>query len=75
MRSRTPIRVSKVLAWEAKSTNPVGAEYIILERVPGVALAKKWDDINDINRYKLIEHIVDMEKHLSDLHFPAYGSL
>jgi hypothetical protein len=75
VRSRTRIHVPKVLAWDSNAANPVGAEYIILEKVPGIPLSEKWGCISDVDRYKLIERIVEVEKELANVRFPAYGSL
>ncbi len=46
-----------------------------MERVPGVALSEKWDCMSDDHRYKLIERIVEVERELATLRFPAHGSL
>ncbi|EGD84494.2 uncharacterized protein TERG_00772 [Trichophyton rubrum CBS 118892] len=40
VRTHTTIPVPKVLAWSSDSKNPVGAEYIILEKAKGVQLTK-----------------------------------
>ncbi|KAJ5101759.1 kinase-like domain-containing protein [Penicillium alfredii] len=46
-----------VLAWSADSTNPVGAEYIVMERVPGVQIFKKWDEMGESNRISIIKRL------------------
>lgn len=43
VRTHTTMPVPKVFAWNADAANPVGAEYIVIERVPGVQVFKKWD--------------------------------
>lgn len=75
MRSCTSIRVPEVLAWGSDSVNPVGAEYIILEKIPGVALAERWETNEHFAALKIIDKIVEMEKELKSLEYPAYGSL
>ena len=75
VRTRTSIPVPKVLAWDSNAANPVGAEYTILEKVPGVPLSQKWDSMSETEQYSLIERIVNLEKELACLRFPAYGSL
>ncbi|PLB47775.1 hypothetical protein P170DRAFT_447674 [Aspergillus steynii IBT 23096] len=55
--------------------NLVGAEYIIMEKVRGVALAERWETMNTLQRYKVIDGIVEMEKELEGMKLPAYGSL
>lgn len=75
MRSRTSIPAPEVYAWSSDPANPVGAEYIIMERVKGTALADVWGSMNALERYKIIEQIVQMEKQLECLKLPAYGNL
>lgn len=75
MRSRISIRVPEVYAWDSDSSNPVGAEYIIMEKICGVALAEKWESMNSLQRYEIINQIVKMEKEFRSLKLPAYGRL
>ncbi|EGE07154.1 phosphotransferase enzyme family protein [Trichophyton equinum CBS 127.97] len=73
LRSRISIRVPEVYAWDSDSSNPVGAEYIIMEKICGVALAEKWESMNSLQRYEIINQIVKMEKEFRSLKLPAYG--
>lgn len=75
MRSRTSIRVPKIFAWSSDATNPVGAEFIIMEKIRGVALSEKWEAMNTLEHYKIIDQVVQVEKELGNISFPAYGSL
>lgn len=75
VRTHTTIPVPKVLAWSADSTNPVGAEYIVMERVPGVPIFKKWDDMGESNRISIIKRLTQWERELAEIRFPAFGSL
>ena len=75
VRKFTTIPVPKVLAWSANSTNPVGAEYIVMERVPGVQMFKKWDEMGEINRLAIIKRLTQWERELAEIPFPAFGSL
>ena len=69
------VPVPRVLAWNADPSNPVGAEYIIMEKAPGIQLFKVWDDISEPNRLKLIKSLTQLEHQLAAIRFPAYGSL
>ncbi|RAL11482.1 aminoglycoside phosphotransferase family protein [Aspergillus homomorphus CBS 101889] len=42
LRSVLNLPVPKVWAYSTSSTNPVGAEYMIMERVEGASLASRW---------------------------------
>lgn len=75
VRSHLSIRVPEVYAWSSDPTNPVGAEYIIMEKIRGIALAERWGTMNTLERYKVIDGIVKMETELESLKLPAYGSL
>ncbi|OGM47467.1 hypothetical protein ABOM_002621 [Aspergillus bombycis] len=75
LRSRTSIPVPEVFAWNSDPTNSVGAEYIIMEKFPGVALGRKWDGMNMPERYEIISQIIRMETELRKMVLPAYGSL
>ncbi|KAJ5952684.1 uncharacterized protein N7479_011097 [Penicillium vulpinum] len=75
VKTHTTIPVPKVLAWSADSTNPVGAEYIVMERVPGVQIFKKWDEMGESNRISIIKRLTQWERELAEIPFPASGSL
>ncbi|EFE43081.1 hypothetical protein TRV_02162 [Trichophyton verrucosum HKI 0517] len=57
------------------SKSKVGAEYIIMEKAPGAQLSKFWDNMNVIQKSKIVENIVLFEKSLALNPFSAYGSL
>ncbi|KAL8901341.1 MAG: hypothetical protein Q9207_005255 [Kuettlingeria erythrocarpa] len=75
VREYTTVPVPKILAWNDDALNPVGAEYIIMEKAPGVQLYKVWDEIQDYHRLRLIESLTKMEHQLAAIQFPAYGGL
>ncbi|KAJ5793943.1 hypothetical protein N7457_000542 [Penicillium paradoxum] len=75
VRTWTTIPVPKVLAWSADPTNPVGAEYIVMERVPGVQMFKKWNVMGESNRMAIIKRLTQWESELAEISFPASGNL
>ncbi|CAG8900242.1 unnamed protein product [Penicillium egyptiacum] len=75
VRTHTTIPVPNVLAWSADLTNPVGTEYIVMERVPGVQIFKKWNEMGEVNRISIIKRLTQWEHELAEIPFPAYGSL
>lgn len=55
--------VPKVLAWCSKATEtPVGAEYIIMEKVEGVQLDKVWPKMDIKNRFEVAKAISRYQK-------------
>ena len=75
MGSHTTIPVPKVLAWSADPSNPVGAEYIVMEKSPGIQLFEVWDNTTEADRLRLIKSLTQLEHQLAAIRFPAYGSL
>ncbi|KAI9726659.1 MAG: hypothetical protein M1834_008972 [Cirrosporium novae-zelandiae] len=69
------IPVPKVLDWNSSASNQLGSEYIIMERVPGRPLAYIWYTMGFKERMAVIEKIVDAERLLFGIRFPANGSL
>jgi hypothetical protein len=56
-------------------SNPVGAEYIVMEKVPGVQIFRVWDEMDESNRISIIKRLTQWESELAAIHFPAYGNL
>ena len=73
--TQTHVPTPKLLSWNADAAGPVGAEYIIMEKAPGVQLFTVWDKISASGRLDLIKSLTQLEHQLATIHFPAYGSL
>ncbi|PGH10605.1 hypothetical protein AJ80_07456 [Polytolypa hystricis UAMH7299] len=73
--AHTQVPVPKVLAWSSDSSNPIGAEYILMEKAPGVQLFKRWGDMSDYDQLLLVKGLAKMERELTNIPFPANGSL
>ncbi|RMZ83596.1 hypothetical protein DV738_g948, partial [Chaetothyriales sp. CBS 135597] len=69
------IPVPKVYGWSSTVSNPVGAEYIILEKLEGTTLGEVWFSLGFDDRYKVIEQLVKLERKLFSLELPASGSI
>ena len=67
--------VPKVHAWNSSPTNPVGAEYMIMERVPGIELEHLWYSMDLEKRMSVVEQLVNLERRLFELQLPANGSI
>lgn len=67
--------VPKVLAYAASSDNPVGAEYIIMEKVEGESLASRWLSLTTKEVVDLMTQIAEMEEKIFSFRFPGYGSI
>jgi hypothetical protein len=69
------IPIPNVLDWDSSVSNDVGSEYIIMERAPGKELENTWYTMKPKERMAAVEKIVDIEKLLFSIQFPASGSL
>ncbi|KAL8840496.1 MAG: hypothetical protein Q9176_003822 [Flavoplaca citrina] len=70
----TPI--PKVYAWSSRAQdNPVGAEYIIMEKLPGVQLDVVWAGMKIEDRLTIVKTIAHYQKAWMSCSFNRYGSL
>jgi aminoglycoside phosphotransferase (APT) family kinase protein len=69
------IPIPKIFDWSSSSSNNIGSEYIIMERAQGKELAHTWFTMTFEERMKMLEKIVEIERTLFDIRFPASGSL
>lgn len=70
------IPVPRILAWCARSDNPVGAEYILEERVRGQPLSSLWGDWTRLcleDRFGIISQVVEIERKLTDAQLKHHG--
>ncbi len=66
----------RVFAWSSRrEETPVHAEYIIMEKVPGVELEKLWGDLTGRQKYEIVKQLVGFEKPFASTSFGMYGSL
>lgn len=65
----------RVFDWSDSSTNSIGSEYIVMERVAGTELEKSWYTMSLKERMVVMEKIVGIERILFTIEFPACGSL
>lgn len=75
VRAHTKIPVPEILAWSSDASNPVGAEYIIMEKASGVQLFQTWGTTNDSERFELVQRVTEIEGELASIRFPVRGSL
>ncbi|KAL3443391.1 phosphotransferase enzyme family protein [Aspergillus insuetus] len=76
LRDVLKLPVPRILAWSYDaSSNPVGAEYIISEKAPGVRLSTVWKQWPRKSKVKMVEQITDMENTLKSVSFASHGAL
>ncbi|TVY53036.1 Altered inheritance of mitochondria protein 9, mitochondrial [Lachnellula cervina] len=69
------IPIPKVFDWSSSSSNSVGSEYIIMEKLPGKRLSSTWYNMTARKRWYLMEKIVRLEQTFFDIQFPVSGSI
>ncbi|KAL1978987.1 hypothetical protein VTN96DRAFT_7615 [Rasamsonia emersonii] len=67
--------VPRVFDYSATNENPVGAEYIIMEKVVGKELGNIWYTMSEKERLKMIVQVVKLEALLFSVQLPASGSI
>ena len=75
LRNVLELPVPRVFAYSSTDANPVGAEYIIMERLQGESLASRWLSLSTAELKEVMTQIVEVEQKILSFRFPAYGSL
>ncbi|KAL8951800.1 MAG: hypothetical protein Q9222_002249 [Ikaeria aurantiellina] len=69
------IPVPEVYGYSPDDRNPVGSEYIIMEKVAGTRLGESWYQLTSEQGFKIMTQIVRTEAKLFSTKLPASGSL
>jgi hypothetical protein len=69
------ITTPEVYCWCSTRANPVGAEYIIMEKLDGTPLGDVWFMLTPKEQHRIMKQIVKWETRLMSLKFPASGSI
>ncbi|CAI7572846.1 unnamed protein product [Penicillium glandicola] len=65
-----------VHAWNSQAqSHPVGAEFIIMDKIEGVPLSQVWSTMQLPQRLKVILALTSLQKKWLSVSFPHYGSL
>ncbi|KAH7410486.1 kinase-like domain-containing protein [Phaeosphaeria sp. MPI-PUGE-AT-0046c] len=59
----------------AMHDNPVGSEYILMEKLPGKPIGDAWVDLSEQQRLQVLYDVVQLEAKLFDIKLPASGSI
>jgi hypothetical protein len=69
------VPVPRVYSYCAYAENPVGAEYLLMEKADGVSLKSKWLELTEEEVSKLAHSFVEAILKLAEIPFSATGSL
>ncbi|EAU29586.1 predicted protein [Aspergillus terreus NIH2624] len=75
VKSHTSVPVPKVLAWCCDASDPVGTEYILMEKAKGRPLVEVWGELDQLQKIRVIQNLAYLESQLALQRFPAYGGL
>ncbi|EER39999.1 phosphotransferase enzyme family protein [Histoplasma capsulatum H143] len=76
LRNTLHLPVPKVHAWSSRaSDNPVGAEYVIMEKQTGTMLSDVWETMRGKQKAQIVKQVVDLEKTLASMKFTKLGAL
>lgn len=78
LRQELSFPIPRIYGWNSSSspkTNPVGAEYIIMERIQGVELNRCWKTLSRKEMLTIIKQLCEFESTLFNTTFSHYGSL
>lgn len=75
VKQHTDFPAPEVFAWCSDPSNPVGAEYIIMEKAAGVQLFQIWGEVSQSDRLERVKRLTVLERQLMSIQFPAYGGL
>jgi hypothetical protein len=67
--------VPEVYAYCAHADNPVGSEYILLERVSGISVRDRWHDFTEKDIKRLALSVSELEGKLFEMNLGAIGSI
>jgi hypothetical protein len=67
--------IPRVYSWSSTPKNPVGTEYIIMEKAQGSPVQKTWYSMTVGDRLQMVEKVVLLEKKLFEISLPACGAI
>jgi hypothetical protein len=72
---RTSLPVPMVFAYFSEASNPVGAEWLIMEHVPGVEMGDAWNDLQFPQKRRLALDLIDLYDQLFRLKADGCGCI
>ena len=75
LRTYTSVPVPNVIAYDSSSQNPLGFEWILLEKVDGIPLSEVWESMDFDSKSRLSRDLGHILQQLSGLCFSEIGNL
>jgi hypothetical protein len=71
----TNIPVPRIHAWNSDASNPVGAEYMILDKIKGTPASHNWENLSEEVKKIVVSQIARYFLEIFSLRFESAGSL
>ena len=75
VKMHTTLPVPRKLDWSEDRSNPIGAEYIIMEHLEGVLLHERWSTMTPHQHMLCVKALSMTLKEMGAISFPGYWSL
>ncbi|KAL3457006.1 phosphotransferase enzyme family-domain-containing protein [Aspergillus heterothallicus] len=75
LRRETDIPVPEVIAFDDSSDNEIGFEWILMERIPGVSLYKKWRALSSFQKTAIVQRVAEFQAQVFRHPFSGLGTL
>lgn len=75
VRTSTSIRLPVIYAYDSSTNNKIGLEWILMEKIPGVALTKKRHDLSEDILVDLTKQMADWQTELCSIQSTKIGGI
>ncbi|KAL4911208.1 hypothetical protein BDW74DRAFT_164780 [Aspergillus multicolor] len=76
VREKLHVSVPKVLGYCSRAQeSSLGAEFIVMEKAPGVELARVWDRLKGREKVAIVKQVAAITGKLANARFPAHSAL
>ncbi|KAL4875984.1 phosphotransferase enzyme family protein [Aspergillus karnatakaensis] len=75
LRNEVGVPAPRVFAWSGEKENPVGVEYIIMEKAAGSELSRAWPSMDVSGKVDIVAQLASIQLKKAAVDFGCYGSL
>jgi hypothetical protein len=75
LRTESSLPIPHIYGWNSSSKNPVGAEYIIMDKVEGVELSRCWPSLSMKEMFTVIKQLCEYENKVFTTVFEQIGGI
>ncbi|KAL2867579.1 phosphotransferase enzyme family-domain-containing protein [Aspergillus lucknowensis] len=75
LRREADITVPEIIAFDDSNENKIGFEWILVERMPGISLYKKWRTLTAFQKAALVQRVAEFQAQIFSHSFTGLGTL